>query len=107
MSKESTMLKIIKKNMDKYQKRTKWWQVQKVYKAYRKLTWNRWQSVWEIFSWWWRLCPLSTLGRCSREINRLEKNIAENELCEIKELFGLDVSLYSLVEALKKAKEKE
>jgi len=86
MGSETKMLKIIKKNMDKYQKRKKWYQVRKVYRSYRKLTWGRWDSVREIFAWWWRLCPLSTLGRCSRNINRLEKNIAENELCEIRDL---------------------
>ena len=99
---DEKMLALIKKQMSTWNGRTKWWQIKTVYKKYRQCRWSRWDSFKEILLWWWRLFPLSVWGRMRHQSIRLEEKIACNELDEIQKLFGLDVGLYMLADALKK-----
>ncbi len=101
---DKEILVLIKKSMEKHHGRTKWYQVKKVYKSYRSISYSRWNSVSEVFSWWWRLFPLSRWGRMGQQLNRMERDIADNQLYEIKEIFNLDAPLYSLAKALKEWK---
>ena len=98
---EKRMLALAKKSMLKHQGRKKWWQIKQVYKSYRDIKWSRWDSIQGILWWWWRIFPISNWSRMTRTLNRLERDIADNELNDIKKLFGLDVPLYSLAKKLK------
>ena len=102
---DKEILVLIKKSMEKHQGRTKWWQVKKVYQSYRGISYSHRDSVREILYWWWRLFPLSKWGRMGQQLNRMERDIADNQLYEIKEIFNLDAPLYNMVKALKEWKE--
>ena len=97
------ILDLVKKSMLKHQTRKRWWQIKQVYKSFRDIDgWSKWDCIRGILDWWWRLFPLSNWGRMARTLSRLERDIANNELDDIKKLFDLKCPLYSLAKELGK-----